>query len=120
MEIGMGIHGEPGMWRGKLRTADAIAGEMLDRLLGRSARPRRPRRRPGQRPGRDTATKSCTSSTARVARKLAAKGVTIVAPLVGRYVTSMEMAGASITLCKLDEELEAADGARPIARSGEV
>src|SRR5215469_1688319 len=33
MEMGMGIHGEPGVWRGKLRTADAVAGEMMDLLL---------------------------------------------------------------------------------------
>ena len=33
MEMGMGIHGEPGVWRDKLRSADAIAGEMMDRLL---------------------------------------------------------------------------------------
>jgi len=33
--------------------------------------------------------------------------VTVVAPLVGRYATSMEMAGMSLTLCKLDAELEA-------------
>ena len=33
MEMGMGIHGEPGIWRDKLRPADAIADEMLDRLL---------------------------------------------------------------------------------------
>jgi dihydroxyacetone kinase-like protein len=42
-----------------------------------------------------------------VARKLAAVGVEIVMPLVGRYATSMEMAGMSLTLCKLDAELEA-------------
>ena len=35
MEMGMGIHGEPGVWRGKLRAADAIADEMMDRLFGR-------------------------------------------------------------------------------------
>ncbi len=34
-------------------------------------------------------------------------GATIVHPLVGRYATSMEMTGASLTLCKLDDELEA-------------
>ena len=33
MEMGMGIHGEPGVWRGKLRPADAVADEMLDHLL---------------------------------------------------------------------------------------
>jgi len=42
-----------------------------------------------------------------VAQELAGKGVAIVAPLVGRYATSMEMAGMSLTLCKLDAELEA-------------
>jgi dihydroxyacetone kinase-like protein len=41
-----------------------------------------------------------------VAKRLEELGVTIVAPLVGRYATSMEMAGMSITLCKLDAELE--------------
>ncbi len=33
MEMGMGIHGEPGVWRGKLQPADAVADEMLDHLL---------------------------------------------------------------------------------------
>ena len=33
MEMGMGIHGEPGIWRDKLRPADAITDEMIDRLL---------------------------------------------------------------------------------------
>ena len=41
-----------------------------------------------------------------VAKRLADSGVRIVAPLVGRYATSMEMSGLSITFCKLDEELE--------------
>ncbi len=34
-------------------------------------------------------------------------GATIIHPLVGRYATSMEMTGASLTFCKLDDELEA-------------
>jgi len=38
--------------------------------------------------------------------RLEATGATIVMPLVGRYATSMEMTGATITLCKLDAELE--------------
>ncbi len=33
MEMGMGIHGEPGVWRGKLKPADDIAHEMVDRLI---------------------------------------------------------------------------------------
>jgi dihydroxyacetone kinase-like protein len=42
-----------------------------------------------------------------VARKLHGLGVEVVMPLVGRYATSMEMAGMSLTFCKLDAELEA-------------
>jgi dihydroxyacetone kinase-like protein len=42
-----------------------------------------------------------------VARKLTGLGVGIVMPLVGRYATSMEMAGMSLTICKLDAVLEA-------------
>ena len=33
IEFGMGIHGEPGIWRGAMKSADALAQEMLDRLL---------------------------------------------------------------------------------------
>ena len=42
-----------------------------------------------------------------VKARLEKAGATIVMPLVGRYATSMEMAGASVTLMKLDDELEA-------------
>ena len=42
----------------------------------------------------------------RVAKTLSDRGVTAVMPLVGRYATSMEMAGASLTLMPLDSELE--------------
>ena len=41
-----------------------------------------------------------------MARRLKQWGVDIVMPLVGRYATSMEMAGMSLTLCKLDPQLE--------------
>jgi dihydroxyacetone kinase-like protein len=42
-----------------------------------------------------------------VKARIEGAGATIVMPLVGRYATSMEMAGVSFTLCKLDAELEA-------------
>jgi dihydroxyacetone kinase-like protein len=41
-----------------------------------------------------------------VARFLAEQNVSIVTPLVGRFATSMEMTGASISMLKLDDELE--------------
>jgi phosphoenolpyruvate---glycerone phosphotransferase subunit DhaK len=106
MEMGMGIHGEPGVWRGKLRTADAIAGEMMDRLLDDM---------PLQSGDRVSVMVNSLGATPpeelfilyRVVKaRLEAAGATIVMPLVGRYATSMEMTGVSFTLCRLDDQLE--------------
>jgi len=107
MEIGMGIHGEPGVRRGPLRTADQIAAEMCDLLLADLPLA-----------SGDRVSVLCNSLGATppeelyivyryVARRLNSLGATVVAPLVGRYATSMEMAGMSLTFCKLDAELEA-------------
>jgi len=106
MEMGMGIHGEPGIWRGELRKADAIAEEMMDILLAD---------KPVVTGGRVSVMVNSLGATPpeelyilyRVVRgRLEAAGAQIVMPLVGRYATSMEMAGASITLCHLDDDLE--------------
>ena len=107
MEMGMGIHGEPGVWRGKLQTADQIAGEMMDRLLadmpiGSGDRVSVMVNSLGATPPEELYILYRT-----VKSRLEGAGATIVMPLVGRYATSMEMAGVSFTLCKLDEELEA-------------
>ena len=106
MEMGMGIHGEPGVWRGQLRPADAIAAEMMDRLLADM---------PLSRGDRVSVMVNSLGATPpeelyilyRVVKaRLDGLGVTTVMPLVGRYATSMEMAGVSFTLIKLDAELE--------------
>lgn len=106
MEMGMGIHGEPGVWRDKLRPADAIAGEMMDRLLadipvGSGDRVSVLVNSLGATPPEELYILYRT-----VKARLEGAGATIVIPLVGRYATSMEMAGVSFTLLKLDEELE--------------
>jgi dihydroxyacetone kinase-like protein len=107
MEMGMGIHGEPGVWRDKLRPADAIAGEMMDRLLADM---------PLAAGDRVSILVNSLGATPPeelyilyriVKARLDAAGASIVMPLVGRYATSMEMAGVSFTLIKLDDELEA-------------
>lgn len=107
MEMGMGIHGEPGVWRGKLRTADEIADEMIDRLLADM---------PLASGDRVSVLVNSLGATPPeelyilyriVKARLEKAGATIVMPLVGRYATSMEMSGVSFTLCKLDDELEA-------------
>ncbi len=107
MEMGMGIHGEPGVWRGKLKTADEIAEEMLEHLL---------KDMPIASGDRISITVNSLGATPHeelyivyrhVKKKLDELGAGIVMPLVGRYATSMEMTGMTMTICALDEELEA-------------
>jgi dihydroxyacetone kinase-like protein len=106
MEMGMGIHGEPGVWRGKLRTADEIAGEMMDRLLADMPLAAGDRVSVMVNSLGATPPEELYILYRTVKARLESAGATIVMPLVGRYATSMEMAGVSFTLCKLDEELE--------------
>lgn len=106
IEMGMGIHGEPGIWRDTLREADAIADEMVERLLAEKPE------------GADQKVSILVNSLGatpleelfilyrRARTKLEEAGLQIVLPLVGHYATSMEMAGASISLCFVDEEIE--------------
>jgi dihydroxyacetone kinase-like protein len=107
MEIGMGIHGEPGVRRGPMLSADAMAEEMISLLLADMPL------RPGDRVSILVNSLGATPPEELyiiyrfVAKKLAGLGVEIVMPLVGRYATSMEMAGISLTFCHLDAELEA-------------
>ena len=105
VEMGMGIHGEPGIWRDRLKPADALADEMLERLLADAPAPSR----------RVSLLVNSLGATPleelyilyrHLSRYLGEAGYTIVSPLVGRYTTSMEMAGASVSLCFLDDELE--------------
>jgi dihydroxyacetone kinase-like protein len=107
IEMGMGIHGEPGIWRDTLKPADAIADEMVDRLLAE---------RPHGHGGRVSVLVNSLGATPleelfilyrRIGARLAQERLEIVRPLVGAYATSMEMAGASVSLCFLDAELEA-------------
>jgi dihydroxyacetone kinase-like protein len=106
MEMGMGIHGEPGIWRDKLKSADAVTDEMLDRLLqdvdiGRGERVSVLVNSLGATP-----LEELYIVFRRVNARLGEKGIAIVSPLVGRYATSMEMAGVTLTLCRLDSEIE--------------
>ena len=107
MEIGMGIHGEPGVRRGALRTADEITAEMVEMLLADMPLGAGDRVSVLVNSLGATPLEELYICYRYVARELGAKGVAIVAPLVGRYATSMEMAGMSLTFCKLDIELEA-------------
>ncbi len=105
MEIGIGIHGEPGRTRMKLAPASQIAELLVNPILD------------------DLPFKSGDSVLAfvngmggtplielyvmynEVARILKGRGVTITRHLIGNYITSLEMAGSSVTLLRLDDEL---------------
>ena len=106
MEIGMGIHGEPGVRRGELKPANVVADEMLDAVFADVAL------EAGNRVSLLVNSLGATPLEelyilfARMADRLDKLGVQIVMPLVGRYATSMEMTGASLTILMLDPELE--------------
>lgn len=106
MEIGMGIHGETGIRRGKLETADQIVEEMLSKIVddlpyasgdevavlinGLGA----------------TTLDEQYIVTRKVDSYLKEKGIKIHRFYIGEYATALEMAGISISLLKLDEELK--------------
>ena len=106
IEFGMGIHGEPGIWRGPLKTANALVDEMLERLLPELAIGRGSRVAVLVNSLGATPHEELYIMYRRVAQVLDARGAVPVMPLVGRYATSMEMTGASLTLMPLDGELE--------------
>ncbi len=107
MEIGMGIHGEPGIERKKIEPADQIVDEMLEKILGDNV----------DFTGSEVAVMinglggtplmELYVAYARVADVLKREGVQVwQMPYIGEYMTSIEMAGFSISLLKLDEEMK--------------
>ncbi len=106
MEMGMGIHGEPGVWRGKLRKADEIAAEIMDHLLADQPLGKGDKVSPLINSLGATPPEELYILYRYVKQRFDDLGVEIVMPLIGRYATSMEMAGVSFTFCKLDDELE--------------
>ena len=106
LEMGMGIHGEPGIWRGKLRPADELAAEMLQRVSDELDLVKGDRVSVLVNSLGATPHEELFILYRHIANALAAKSVSIIMPLVGRYATSMEMTGASLSLIKLDAELE--------------
>ncbi|MBR1647903.1 MAG: dihydroxyacetone kinase subunit DhaK [Selenomonadaceae bacterium] len=105
IEIGIGIHGEPGTHRDKLKSADEIAKTLLDKILadidfkgsevvvlvnGMGATP----------------LMELYIINNFVQDYLAQAGVKVYDTMVGNFMTSIEMAGFSLTLLKLDDELK--------------
>ncbi len=105
MEIGMGIHGEPGIERSKLNPVDEVVTNMIKRLVEDL---------PYQAGDRVAILVNGLGGTPREELYLAYrkahsllqdKGISIHRKYIGEYATSLEMAGMSISLLKLDDEL---------------
>jgi len=106
MEIGMGIHGEPGIRRGPLSSADAIIEEMMGPIIadlpfsagnevavlinGLGATPK----------------EELYILYRKVGLVLQEKKIKVFRVYVGEFATSLEMAGASVSIIRLDEELK--------------
>jgi len=105
MELGMGIHGEPGLERGKLAPADEVAEVMVGKILPDL---------PFEAGDEVAVLVNSLGATPpeelfilyrRVHQLLSDADISVYRPFIGEYATSMEMAGASVSLLKLDEEL---------------
>lgn len=105
MEVGIGIHGEPGTHREKIKTANETADLLLDKILADI-----------DYTGHEVAVMINGSGATplmelyiinnHVQDVLAAKGIKVYRTLVGNYMTSIDMAGFSISLLRLDDELK--------------
>lgn len=104
LEVGLGIHGEPGLRRTKIEPADKLVEEMMAHILGDL-----------DFGGSDVAVlvnglgatpyEELYIMYRKLRAVLEASRVRVVRSYVGEYVTSLEMAGASVTLLRLDDEL---------------
>jgi len=107
MEMGMGIHGEPGVSREPLKTADEIATRMLSAIRGELVLGAGDRTAVMVNGLGATPPEELYIVYRKVHDLLTADGVRIHRAYVGEYATSMEMAGCSLTVFKLDDELAA-------------
>ena len=107
MEVGVGIHGEPGRRRAKLVSANEIVDELLNAVVSDLPFTSGDRVALMINGLGGTPISELYLLYGIAAQKLADQGITIGRSYVGEYCTSLEMAGASLTLVKLDEEIEA-------------
>jgi len=107
MAFGMGIHGEPGVWNGPIKTADELAKDSVEEILDDME----------VKAGEEvcvlinglgaTSQEELYILSGSVRKELDDRGIKTYRTFVGEYATSMEMAGASISLCRIaDEEMK--------------
>jgi dihydroxyacetone kinase-like protein len=105
MEVGVGIHGEAGRWRAPLVSANAIVELLLEPIAADLELRRGDRVLALVNGLGGTPEQELYIAYGHLHRELAAMGVTIARRLVGNYVTSLDMAGCSVTLLRVDDEL---------------
>lgn len=105
IEIGMGIHGEPGIEVKPMMSADAVAGLLMDRIEADMPIPDGSRVSVMVNGLGATPLEELYIVYRAIAKRFLARGITVIMPHIGEFATSMEMAGLSVTVLKLDEEL---------------
>ena len=110
MEVGMGIHGEPGLYRIEAPSADGLAQILTEKLLCEI--PSGVKYPEGARIGVILNSLGAVTQEElfvlyrKIDQLLSARGLIIVEPLVGELITSFDMAGVSLTLFWLNDEME--------------
>ena len=106
MEIGMGIHGEPGTHKEELKTADEIVTHLMDKILADMTLAEGDEVAVLVNGLGGTPLMEQFIVNRKVNKILEEKNIKVYKTLIGEYMTSIEMAGFSISLLKLDEELK--------------
>lgn len=112
MEFGVGIHGEPGIAKEKIVSADELAVKMIGKILNEGIYNENDEIALMINGLGGTAMQELYLLNNSVSKVLEEKKIRIHKTFVGNYMTSLEMAGASVTLLKLDEELKELLGAK--------
>ena len=107
VEIGMGIHGEPGTHREKISSADDITKHLMDKIFSNLTVNKGDEVAVLVNGLGATPLMELYIANKTVAELLLEKGVKVVKTYVGNYMTSLEMAGFSVSVLKVDEELKA-------------
>ena len=107
IELGVGIHGEPGRRRGQLGSAAEVASQMATPILDDLGLESGSRVLAFVNGLGGTPAIELYVLYGELSKMLADRGIEVGRSLVGSYITSLEMAGASFTLLELDSELEA-------------
>ena len=106
VEIGIGIHGEPGTHREKISSVNDIADKLLTKILAEGIYSAGDEVAVLVNGMGGTPLMELFVANKHVNEVLAGKGLTVAKTIVGNYMTSLDMEGFSITLLKLDDELK--------------